>query len=110
MCFTVSFGIIKGNGSGKVKPIVFPTGLMYVRSLGKNYVQVEVIEQMPEQYHPYAGREFIIEGDKVPSGRVQGVLLTEGGRHQIAKGHFDKETGKPVVTWENGSGQCGKEV
>ena len=63
---------------------------------------------MPEQEHIYAGREFIIGGDKVPSGRMQGTLFTQGNRHEIGKGHFDKDDGCPVVTWENGSGKCEK--
>ena len=63
---------------------------------------------MPKHEHLYAGREFVMEGDKVPSGRMQGILLTQGNRHQIGKGHFDKDDGCPVITWENGSGKCEK--
>lgn len=58
--------------------------------------------------HIYAGREFVIEGDRIPTERVDGVLLTDGSRHEIAKGHIDREEGIPIVTWENGSGKCEK--
>ena len=52
-----------------------------------------------------ADREFYIEGHEIASARHQDVTLTEGERPSIAKGYFDEEE-KPVVTWENGSGEC----
>ena len=45
-----------------------------------------------------ANREFVLEGNQIPSERRQDVLLTEGDRPVIAKGYFD-ENEKPVVTW-----------
>lgn len=55
--------------------------------------------------HPYAGREWIAEGDKIATGREQGILLTTGARHEIAKGYIDADSGRYVLTWENGSGE-----